>query len=113
MCATPFYLVDLSNSIQVITTEKLISLLKYRSANDDRKTITDIPQEDSSYSNLAANTSTTNGDTVTTNFQKIWRSSNDPPKQIAGSMLQASNKLTIKNGQYKSIVTWSLENVLN
>lgn len=113
MCATPFYLVDPSNSSQVVTTEKLDDLLKYRSTSADLKTITDTPQEVSRYSNLAASASTTSGDTVITNFQKVWWSSSDPTKQIAGPMLQSPNKLEIRNGQYKSTVTWSLENVLN
>lgn len=106
MSSTPFYL---ENS----TTNKFNYLLKYRVTNNDIKTITETPQEVSRYSNLPSNASTKKGETVITDFKKIWWSLTDPTNQIAGPMLQVPAKFETKDGQYHCTVTWSLENTLN
>lgn len=112
MKATPFYRVD-PNTNQLIKSDKLDDLLKYRLTDTDLRSITDTAQEVGRYSSLPASASTKNGKVVTTNFQKIWWSSDNPLKQVRGPMLQSPNNSQAKPGKYHSTVTWSLENVPN
>lgn len=113
MQATPFYRIDPSDANQLIKSDKLDNLLKYRLTDTDLRSITDTAQEIGRYSDLPYDASTKNGEIVTTNFQKVWWSSDNPPKQLQGPMLQPPNNFQTKPGQYRSTVTWSLENVLD
>lgn len=113
MQATPFYRIDPSDANQLIKSDKLDDLLKYRLTDTDLRSITDTAQEIGRYSDLPYDASTKNGEIVTTNFQKVWWSSDNPPKQLQGPMLQTPNNFQTKPGQYRSTVTWSLENVLD
>ena len=113
MQATPFYRIDPSDANQLIKSDKLDDLLKYRLTDTDLRSITDTAQEIGRYSDLPYDASTKNGEIVTTNFQKVWWSSDNPPKQLQGPMLQPPNNFQTKPGQYRSTVTWSLENVLD
>lgn len=113
MQATPFYRIDPSDANQLIKSDKLDNLLKYRLTDTDLRSITDTAQEIGRYSDLPYDASTKNGEIVTTNFQKVWWSSDNPSKQLQGPMLQPPNNFQTKPGQYRSTVTWSLENVLD
>ncbi|MCT6844201.1 MAG: hypothetical protein M3Z88_05280, partial [Bombilactobacillus mellifer] len=73
--------------------------------------INTIPQEVSSYADLAASASETQGDTTTTSFQKVWwDSSKTPPEQVSGPLLLPPSSLKHPQATYLSTVTWSLVN---
>lgn len=110
MSTTPFYLVNNSDPNQ--SKHELDNLLKYKITDNDVKTITNSDQEIGRYSNLPSRASTTSGETVTTDFQKIWWSQSDPNQQIEGPMFQDPNNLEVREGKYRCTVTWTLENVL-
>lgn len=110
MSTTPFYLVNNSDSNQ--SKNELDSLLKYKITDNDVKTITNSDMEIGRYSNLPSRASTISGETVTTDFQKIWWSQSDPHQQIKGPMFQDPNNLEVREGKYRCTVTWTLENVL-
>jgi hypothetical protein len=110
MSTTPFYLVNNSDPNQ--STHELDNLLKYKTTDNDIKTITNTDQEIGRYSKLPSSASNKNGEMVTTNFQNIWWSRSDPKQQIGGPMFQDPNNLEVREGRYRCTVTWTLENVL-
>ena len=115
MSADPFYRVTEDN--QLDKNDSLEGLLYYRKPSKDSVLpnnpvpINTIPQEVSSYADLAASASETQGDTTTTSFQKVWwDSSKTPPEQVSGPLLLPPSSLKHPQATYLSTVTWSLVN---
>ena len=115
MSADPFYRVTKDN--QLDKNDSLDGLLYYRKSSKDSVLpnnpvpINTIPQEVSSYADLAASVSETQGNTTTTSFQKVWwDSSKTPPKQVSGPLLLPPSSLKHPQATYRSTVTWSLVN---
>ena len=115
MSADPFYRVTEDN--QLDKNDSLEGLLYYRKPSKDSVLpnnpvpINTIPQEVSSYADLAASASETQGDTTTTSFQKVWwDSSKTPPEQVSGPLLLPPSSLKHPQATYRSTVTWSLVN---
>ena len=115
MSADPFYRVTKDN--QLDKNDSLDGLLYYHKSSKDSVLpnnpvpINTIPQEVSSYADLAASASETQGNTTTTNFRKVWwDSSKTPPKQVSGPLLLPPSSLKHPQATYRSTVTWSLVN---
>ena len=115
MSADPFYRVTEDN--QLDKNDSLNGLLYYRKSSKDSVLpnnpvpINTTPQEVSSYSDLAASASETQGNTTTTNFRNVWwDSSKTPPKQVSGPLLLPPSSLKHPQATYRSTVTWSLVN---
>ena len=115
MSADPFYRVTENN--QLDKADSLDGLLYYRKSSKDSVLpnnpvpINTIPQEVSSYADLAASASETQGNTTTTNFRKVWwDSSKTPPEQVSGPLLLPPSSLKHPQATYRSTVTWSLVN---
>ena len=115
MSADPFYRVTEDN--QLDKNDSLEGLLYYRKPSKDSVLpnnpvpINTIPQEVSSYADLAASASETQGNTTTTNFRNVWwDSSKTPPKQVSGPLLLPPSSLKHPQATYRSTVTWSLVN---
>ena len=115
MSADPFYRVTEDN--QLDKNDSLKGLLYYRKSSKDSVLpnnpvpINTTPQEVSSYADLAASASETQGNTTTTNFRNVWwDSSKTPPKQVSGPLLLPPSSLKHPQATYRSTVTWSLVN---
>ena len=118
MSADPFYRVTKDN--QLDKNDSLKGLLYYRKPNKESVLpnnpvpINTTLQEVSSYADLAASDSETQGNTTTTNFRKVWwDSSKTPPEQVSGPLLLSPSSLKLPQANYRSTVTWSLDNVPN